>query len=92
MRTNVVVGNCEKSLVNSGGGSRSSRGPNSFNFMQFLGKFGKIVNWRPPPESWHRHLGEILDPPLSDANEISIQWVFNGFSLVSEKITIFQLF
>ena len=23
-------------------------GPNSFNFMQFLGKFGKIVCWRPP--------------------------------------------
>ena len=32
-------------------------GPNSFNFMQFLGKFGKIVCWRPL-------LGEILDPPL----------------------------
>ena len=32
-------------------------GPNSFNFMQILGKFGKIVCWRP-------HLGEILDPPL----------------------------
>ena len=31
--------------------------PNSFNFMQFWGKFGKIVCWRP-------HLGEILDPPL----------------------------
>ena len=31
--------------------------PNSFNFMQFLGNFGKIACWRP-------HLGEILDPPL----------------------------
>ena len=41
------------------------RGPNSFNFMQFLGKFGKIVCWRPPPpESWRPLLGEILDPPL----------------------------
>ena len=30
----------------------SPRGPNSFNFMQFLGKFGKIVCWH-PPESWH---------------------------------------
>ena len=40
------------------------RGPNSFNFMQFLGKFGKIVCWRPPLESWHPLLGEILDPPL----------------------------
>ena len=31
------------------------RGPNSFNFMQFLGKFGKIVCWRPP--------GELAPPP-----------------------------
>ena len=29
-------------------------GPNSFNFMQFLGKFGKIVCWRPP---------QVLSPP-----------------------------
>ena len=41
-------------------------GPNSFNFMQFLGKFGKIVCWRPPPRgSWRPLLGEILDPPLA---------------------------
>ena len=33
------------------------RGLNSFNFMQFLGKFGKIICWPLPP-------GEILDPPL----------------------------
>ena len=38
-------------------------GPNSFNFMQFLGKFGKIVCWRLPwrvgapssGKSWIRH-------------------------------------
>ena len=30
-------------------------GPNSFNFMQFLGNFGKIVCWRPP--------GELAPPP-----------------------------
>ena len=30
-------------------------GPNSFNFMQFLGKFGKIVCWRSP--------GELAPPP-----------------------------
>ena len=38
--------------------------PNSFNFMQFLGNFGKIVCWSPPPpgswrptwgKSWIRH-------------------------------------
>ena len=40
-------------------------GPNSFNFIQFLGKFGKIVCWRPSPlGSWRPLLGEILDPPL----------------------------
>ena len=40
-------------------------GPNSFNFMQFLGKFGKFVCWRHPPRgSWRPLLGEILDPPL----------------------------
>ena len=49
------------------GGARDVRpppgGPNSFNFMQFLGKFGKIVCWRPPwgvgapssGKSWIRH-------------------------------------
>ena len=41
--------------------------PNSFNFMQFLGEFGKIACSRPPP--WRVHappppLGEILDPSL----------------------------
>ena len=44
----------------SQGGARDASppgGPNSFNFMQFLGNFGKIVCWRPL-------LGEILDPPL----------------------------
>ena len=35
-------------------------GPNSFNFMQFLGTFGKIVCWRPP--------GELAPPPRGDKN------------------------
>ena len=42
---------------------RAPPGPNSFNFMQFLGKFGKIVCWRLPwrvgapssGKSWIRH-------------------------------------
>ena len=40
--------------------------PNSFNFKQFLGEFGKVVCWRlpPAPEGWRSHLGEILDRPL----------------------------
>ena len=43
--------------------ARPPGGPNSFNFMQFLGKFGKIVCWH-PQGSWRPLLGEILDPPL----------------------------
>ena len=35
--------------------ARPPGGPNSFNFMQFLGIFGKIVCWRPP--------GELAPPP-----------------------------
>ena len=49
--------------------ARPPGGPNSFNFMQFLGKFGKIVCWRPPPPgSWRPHLVEILDPPLTSVH------------------------
>ena len=53
------------------GGARGTppRDPSSFNFMQFLGKFGKIVCWR-PPGSWRPLLGEILDPPLQSAHDI----------------------
>ena len=59
------------------------RGPNSFNFMQFLGKFGKFVCWRPL-------LGEILDPPLfsnilSPFNkEVSIEY-FKVFAFLRGK-------
>ena len=63
--------NFQLKLDNSSGGSKEGRrgrtppgGPNSFNFMQFLGNFGKIVCWR-PPGSWRPLLGEILDPPLN---------------------------
>ena len=45
------------------GASDGHGGPDSFNFMQFLGKFGKIVCWR-PLDSWQPHLGEILDLQL----------------------------
>ena len=42
----------------SKGGARDAppRDPNSFNFMQFLEKLGKIICWRP-------HLGELAPPP-----------------------------
>ena len=38
----------------------------------FLGKFGKIICWR-PPESWRLHLGEILDPPLTGKSKVALQ-------------------
>ena len=59
------------STVTCSGGSKGGRrgrapppgGPNSFNFMQFLGKIDKFVCWRPPRgvgapssgKSWIRH-------------------------------------
>ena len=52
--------------------------PNSFNFMQFLGKFRKIVCWR-PWEGWRPHLGEILDPSLQwnqFAANLHLLWCF----------------
>ena len=38
------------------------RGPSSFNFMQFLRKFGKIVCWQPPPRGLAPPPRQILDP------------------------------
>ena len=46
-----------------GGGARDPPPWASKFFIQFLGKIGKIVCWR-PLEGWRSHFGEILDPPL----------------------------
>ena len=69
---------------NTSGGSKGDArdtppgGPNSFNFMRFLWIFGKIVCWRPPPESWRPLLGEILDRPLHsiDQSTPKLMWVW----------------
>ena len=54
----------EKTQISGGSGGGASS-PNSFNFMQILGKFGKMTCWHPfPLENCRPHLGEILDPPL----------------------------
>ena len=37
---------------------------NFLNFMQFFGKFDKIICWRPLLEGWRPLLRRILDPPL----------------------------
>ena len=75
-----------------GGGARPSLppgGPNSFNFMQFLGKYGKIVCWR-PPGSWRPLLGEILDPPLTIVINSHVTEILMRQS-VSQKHLIFSL-
>ena len=41
-------------------------GPNSFNFMQSLGKFDKFVCWRPPPP------GELAPPPRGNPGSATV--------------------
>ena len=41
-----------------------SGGPNSFNFMQFSGKIGKIICWRPP--------GELAPPPRGNPGSATV--------------------
>ena len=51
----------------SKGGARDARpprGPNSFNFMQFLRNFGKIICWRPP---W-----ELAPPPRGNPGSATV--------------------
>ena len=59
-------------VADLGGREGCRQGPNSFNFMQFLGNLGKTVCWRPSSEGWRPHLGEILDPPLNTIEQIKI--------------------
>ena len=58
-----VLPKIKTTVADLGNARDAPPGPNSFNFMQFLGKFGKIVCWR-PLEGWRPNLGEILDSPL----------------------------
>ena len=41
-------------------------GPNSFNFMQFLGKFDKFLCWRPP--------GELAPPPRGNPGSATVTY------------------
>ena len=79
----IKINNDQKWNQDSGGSKGGARdenpppagGPNSFNFMQFLRKFGKIICWRPPLGSWRPLLGrEILDPPLQDFSRAAFEW------------------
>ena len=76
------------------GRAPSSGGPNSFNFMQFLGKFGKIICWRPwgvgapsSGKSWICHWLYFLFGPCANPGPgpnlcewvISQQWQIQDF-------------
>ena len=61
--------------------------PNSFNFMQFLGKFGKIVCWRPPR-------GELAPLPRGNpgsATGCSSLAFYKEISLLNTLITFYQV-
>ena len=53
------------------GARETPPGPNSFNFMQFLGKFGKFVCWRPP--------GELAPPPRGNPGSATVLGVVGGY-------------
>ena len=53
------------------------RGPNSLNFMQFLGKCGKIVCWRPA--------GELAPPPRGNLGSATVTAVTFGTHPPLEK-------
>ena len=65
------------------GGSRGGREgrtpppgrPNSFDFMQFSGKFGVFT---PPPGGFTPPLGKILDPPLVVFTETPIYYRYTS--------------
>ena len=52
--------------------TRAPQGPNPFNFMQFLVKFGKIVCWRPP--------GELAPPPRGNPGSATV----NGHNITTQ--------
>ena len=60
------------------------RGPNSFNFMQFLGRFVKILGWCSIVEGWGPHLSEILDPPLCNSSASSWCYSLNRMNIMDE--------
>ena len=79
------------------------QGPNSFNFMQFWGKFGTILCWRPPPgkleppssgKSWICHcfflLVKVADPgsPGEGANLLLLHLFYTCVSFCSQGVGV----
>ena len=96
-KTNLLTSgkiNLKKNISSGGskGGAGEARppgGPNSFNFMWFLGKFDKFVCWRPPGELAPL-LGEILDPLLIRTTVPEIRQFFSC-PFLSHLITIISI-
>ena len=58
-------------------------GPNSFNFMQFSGKIGKIICWRPP--------GELAPPPRGNPGSATDFFPLLNMTIVaSQEISLSQ--
>ena len=84
------------SLVDISGGSKGVREgrtpppqrPNSFNFMQFLGEFGKIVCSRPPPPLE----GSRPPPPWGNPGSVTgycaPAFIFNSVFPIGKENTI----
>ena len=82
----LLIGSYEYKI--SGGPKAGCSPPhvqNFCNFMQFFGKFGKIVGWRPSQEGWCPLLQGIIDKPLKmNINETPISDIITLRFLVLE--------
>ena len=72
-----------KENLQGSGGSKGGvrdmrpRGPNSFNFMQFLRKYGKILCWHPPAE-------ELAPPPRGNPGSVTAKYLPHIFQKISD--------
>ena len=74
-------------MADLSGVPHAPRSPNSFNFMECWGKFGKILCLR-PPGGLAPYLWEILDPPLAMLciwGQKSIIWSFGKILLKTNE-------
>ena len=83
----VMTSRCSEMCATISGGSRGGGAlpgrPNSFDFMQFSGKFGKIVCWAPP-------LGRLAPPPPPGKSWIR-RWPLTFVSIECHHVGVFTL-
>ena len=67
-------------VADLGGGDKGRAPPpldqNFFIFMQFSGKFGQIIGWRPPPPG-------LAHPPLGNPRSATV--LFNTFEIMKQN-------